>query len=81
MASATEHGWDEIKKHKTKDSCWVVIDGKIYDVTKFLKEHPGGKEILLEHGGIDATADFESIGHSSDAKQLMKKYLIASVKK
>ena len=30
--------WDEVKKHKTKDSCWVVINNEVYDVTKFLDE-------------------------------------------
>ena len=31
---------DEIKKHNTKDNCWIVIHNNVYDVTNFLKEHP-----------------------------------------
>ena len=35
----------EIFDHNTKDSCWLLIAGKVYDVTNF--KHPGGKQILL----------------------------------
>lgn len=34
----TAYSWDEIKKHNTPDSLWVVIDGNVYDVTKFKEE-------------------------------------------
>lgn len=41
----------EIAKHKSPDSCWIVIHSKVYDVTKFLNDHPGGRSILLRQGG------------------------------
>lgn len=41
----------EIAKHNSPDSCWLVIHGKVYDVTKFLDKHPGGRSILLKQGG------------------------------
>jgi len=34
--------WQEIKKHDQEKDAWVVKDGKVYDVSKFLQEHPGG---------------------------------------
>ena len=61
---------DEIFEHNTKDSCWLLIDGKVYDVTKF--KHPGGKQILLQNAGQDATTQFEDIGHSEKADEYMK---------
>lgn len=33
---------DEIKKHGSVDDCWVILHSKVYDVTDFVKEHPGG---------------------------------------
>lgn len=45
-------------------------------MTKFLEEHPGGEEILLESAGKDATKDFEDIGHSKAAKNLLLKYQV-----
>lgn len=41
----------EIAKHTSSDSCWIVIHGRVYDVTGFLDKHPGGRSILLKQGG------------------------------
>ena len=71
--------WEEVKKHNSAESLWVVINGKVYDVTEFAKEHPGGDEILLEHGGTDSTQDFEDVGHSTDARELQKRFLIGRI--
>jgi len=46
------------------------------DVTSFVEEHPGGEEVLREQAGGYATEAFEDVGHSSDARELMKKYHI-----
>jgi len=32
---------EELQKHKSKDDCWIVIDGQVYDVSKFHEDHPG----------------------------------------
>merc|ERR1711998_72345 len=50
---------DEVKKHKNKDSCWVVIKGQVVDVTEFLPDHPGGLKTLLKNGGKESTEVFE----------------------
>ncbi|PWA97141.1 cytochrome b5 [Artemisia annua] len=66
--------FDDISKHnKTKD-CWLIIDGKVYDVTPFMEDHPGGDEVLLAATGKDATDDFEDVGHSDDAREMMHKH-------
>jgi cytochrome b involved in lipid metabolism len=36
------YSFDDLKAHTTYDSCWLLLEGKVYDVTKFLDEHPGG---------------------------------------
>ncbi|KKZ60612.1 L-lactate dehydrogenase (cytochrome) [[Emmonsia] crescens] len=61
----------EIQKHNSKDSCWVIVHGKAYDVTDFLPEHPGGQNIILKYAGKDATEEFEPI-HPPDT---LDKYL------
>lgn len=35
---------EEVEQHDSKESCWFVVDGKVYDATPFLKEHPGGSK-------------------------------------
>nr|UUV61161.1 CYB5 [Stevia rebaudiana] len=71
---------DVIVHNKTKD-CWLIINGKVYDVTPFMEDHPGGDEVLLAATGKDATDDFEDVGHSDDARDMMDKYYIGEVVK
>ena len=47
----------EVEKHNSKDDCWMVIDGSVYDVTSFIGLHPGGAQILLGCG-TEATSLF-----------------------
>jgi len=37
---------------------FTIIDNKIYDVTDFVHEHPGGAQVLLTQLGKDATGTF-----------------------
>ncbi|WVZ60576.1 hypothetical protein U9M48_010579 [Paspalum notatum var. saurae] len=69
----------EAALHNTPDDCWVVVDGKIYDVTKYLEDHPGGADVLLEATGKDATEEFEDAGHSKSAKEQMQDYFIGEL--
>ncbi|KAL8254120.1 hypothetical protein R6Q59_032348 [Mikania micrantha] len=64
--------FDEVSKHNRKTDCWLIISGKVYDVTPFLDDHPGGDEVLVLATGKDATEDFEDVGHSKNAVDMMK---------
>jgi len=44
-----------------------------------LEEHPGGEEVLLEQAGKDGTESFEDVGHSTDARNMMKEYLVGEL--
>ena len=70
---------EEIQKHKDSKSTWVILHHKVYDLTKFLEEHPGGEEVLREQAGGDATENFEDVGHSTDARELSKTYIIGDL--
>jgi predicted heme/steroid binding protein len=61
--------------YNAEDGCYVGIDGAVYDLTKFLEQHPGSKETILIHAGSDATAFFEDVGHSVQARVLMESFL------
>ncbi|KAH7156726.1 FMN-dependent dehydrogenase-domain-containing protein [Dactylonectria macrodidyma] len=61
----------EVAEHNNAESCWVIIHGKVYDMTEFLPDHPGGPETILQHAGKDATAVYDPI-HPSDT---LDKYL------
>lgn len=50
-AAEKVYSLEECKKHNNDKSCWLVIHGKVYDVTEFLEEHPGGYDIILTSTG------------------------------
>jgi isopentenyl diphosphate isomerase/L-lactate dehydrogenase-like FMN-dependent dehydrogenase len=50
-----------VAKHRSTESCWVVLYGKVYDVTEFLPSHPGGSKIILKLAGADATEEYDPI--------------------
>ncbi|XP_057555233.1 cytochrome b5 isoform X3 [Hippopotamus amphibius kiboko] len=70
---------EEIQKHNNSKSTWLILHYKVYDLTKFLEEHPGGEEVLREQAGGDATENFEDVGHSTDARELSKTFIIGEL--
>mmetsp|Transcript_3930 Transcript_3930/g.10304 ORF Transcript_3930/g.10304 Transcript_3930/m.10304 type:complete len:143 (-) Transcript_3930:1489-1917(-) len=73
---------NEVSKHTSEDDCWMIIGNemnggaRVYDVTKYLDDHPGGAEVMLDLSGQNADEFFEDIGHSQDARTELEKYLI-----
>jgi succinate dehydrogenase/fumarate reductase flavoprotein subunit len=57
-AEYKEYTLEDVTKHNSEKDCWVVVDGQVLDVTKFLPDHPGGKKAVLIYAGKDATAEF-----------------------
>lgn len=40
--------WEEFGKHIYYYDCWIMVEEKVYNVTDFLVEHPGGDAILIK---------------------------------
>ena len=53
---------EEIAKHTKYDDCWIILgekgSEKVYDVTTYMDDHPGGSEKFLSVAGRNATAEF-----------------------
>lgn len=62
---------NQVKKHNKKSDAWLVINKKVYDVTKWINKHPGGM-IIMKGVGKDATSLFRNVGHSDNAKKILK---------
>lgn len=69
----------EVARHASDDDAWLVIDGIVYDVTRFLFEHPGGRKVLAPHLGRDATDTFRQVPHTAGAHVLMLNFRVARV--
>jgi len=75
----------EVAAHDREDDCYLIIGNertggaKVYDVTKYLEDHPGGDAVLLELAGKYADDMFEDIGHSTNARQQLKEFLVGTL--
>ncbi len=80
--SGDGYAMSEVAQHNNQDDCWLVINGKVYDVTSFIPDHPGGNEIL-KGCGKDATSLFEGEREHSGSKalDLLPKFEIGVLKK
>ena len=58
----------EVERHDTPDDCWVVLNGKVYDLSTFQKEHPGGSKIITDNAGKDVSNLFNNV-HPKDIVQ------------
>lgn len=74
----------DVGQHNSKEDCWLVIHGGVYDVTSYIKRHPGGNAIL-EGCGKDATSLFETrpsgsgTPHSQRARNTLEEYYIGEL--
>ncbi|KAK1977273.1 cytochrome b5-like heme/steroid binding domain-containing protein, partial [Colletotrichum cereale] len=66
----------ELGRHKSRQDLWVAVHGKVYDLTAFAEDHPGGIEVLVECAGTDATESFDFAGHTAEAIEAMQRFLV-----
>ncbi len=71
--------WDQIRQHSSADDAWIVIKGRVYDVSQFKKIHPGG-DIILTSAGQDATDVFAAFHAGTSAWQDLPPLCVGSVK-
>ncbi|KAF9095006.1 fatty acid alpha-hydroxylase [Mortierella sp. GBA35] len=72
----------EVAKHTKADDCWLIHNNKVYNVSDFVADHPGGEEFILDHAGTDVTAlmkdELEHL-HSDGAYEMLDELLIGSL--
>lgn len=66
---------EEIATHNHKGSCWIIVEGKVYDVTDYIDEHPGG-DAILNNAGRDSTVGFKGPQHPPSVVDVLKLYYI-----
>ena len=50
----------DVQQHASQESCWAVVDAKVYDLTNWIDRHPGGRAQIIALCGTDATTAFSS---------------------
>ena len=74
---------EELEQHNKEDDLWIAVDGKVYDMTKYHKVHPGfgGPAIIVKNAGMDASAGFRKAKHSPKAKEIQGGLLIGELER
>ncbi|GAA5878916.1 hypothetical protein JCM16303_007228 [Sporobolomyces ruberrimus] len=71
---------EQVQEHKSEEQgVWIVIDGKVYDVTPFLEDHPGGKKVLVKQAGQDSSEKFWQFHNEKILQNVASKYLIGTI--
>jgi predicted heme/steroid binding protein len=68
----------EVGLHNSAKDLWVIIDGVVYDLSRFADLHPGGLFPLLEVAGKDATDAFYGL-HRQDVLERYDRYQIGFI--
>ena len=58
--AAAGYTLEKVKANASAASCWSVIKGNVYDLTKWIGSHPGGESAILSLCGVDGSAAFAS---------------------
>jgi len=73
---------EEVSKHNSKESCWTVIRGEVYDLTNWIDKHPGGADKILKLCGKDGTDLFVKIhGGKEKPEKILEGFEIGALKK
>lgn len=70
----------EVSKHNSHESNWIIVDDFVYDVTKFAKFHPGGKQFIDRVAGADSTNAFYTYHRRDVLDVVAKKFRIGTVR-
>ncbi|XP_008798668.1 cytochrome B5-like protein isoform X1 [Phoenix dactylifera] len=69
----------EVSLHNKRDDCWIIVKGKVYDVTPYVEEHPGGDAILNNAGG-DSTEGFYGPQHATRVFDMVDEFYVGDLK-
>uniref|UniRef100_A0ACB8G2H9 Fatty acid desaturase 2 n=1 Tax=Sphaerodactylus townsendi TaxID=933632 RepID=A0ACB8G2H9_9SAUR len=72
--------WEEIQKHNLRTDKWLVIERKVYNITQWVKRHPGGLRVISHYAGEDATDAFQAFHPElSFVRKFLKPLLIGEL--
>ncbi|KAL8982003.1 MAG: hypothetical protein Q9205_003367 [Flavoplaca limonia] len=66
----------QLSEHKTQQDLWIAVHGKVYGLTSFADDHPGGIDVLKDCAGTDGSETYEYAGHSAANMKTMQRFLV-----
>lgn len=80
QAKAVDYTLQQVQAHNTSTNCWVAINNKVYNLTNWINQHPGGASAIINLCGTNGTTAFNNMhtGNTTVAAQL-NNYLIGNI--
>lgn len=79
LTTRKAYGKSEVSQHNKRTDCWIIIKNKVYDVTSYVDEHPGG-DAILAHAGDDSTEGFYGPQHASRVFDMVDEFYVGELK-
>ncbi|KAL5493654.1 hypothetical protein EMCRGX_G014863 [Ephydatia muelleri] len=70
---------EELAKHSVESDAWTCVRGIVYNITPFLKYHPGGKRQLMRAAGKESTSLFNKVHTWVNAERILSKCVIGAL--
>ena len=70
---------EDVAARNSRSACWISRNGRVYDVSTFLADHPGGDDLILDYAGKDVgqvMADKNEHEHSESAYEMLDEFVI-----
>lgn len=72
-----------VSSHNTANDCWIIVQNKVYSVSSYLTQHPGGADRIIPYCGQEATQAFVTRGgsgsHSQNAYDILGAYYVGEL--
>ncbi|KAJ8600635.1 hypothetical protein CTAYLR_006920 [Chrysophaeum taylorii] len=69
----------QVAKHDSPDDAWIIVDGKVYDISSYIDDHPGGSAILNNLGADNTKAVLEGPQHPETVRDILAMHLIGDL--
>jgi len=78
---AADYTAEDVSKHTKEEDAWIIVEGKVYDITPYIGMHPGGEAAILKYAGKDASKPFRGPQHGSQVDDVIANYYIGQLVK
>ncbi|CAH0490545.1 unnamed protein product [Peronospora farinosa] len=72
--------WEEVIRRNQSGEVWLVMQGMVLDITRWIPEHPGGSELIAQEAmNVDSTIMFEIYHASRQSFRYLKQFYIGEL--
>ena len=71
---------DEVKQHNKDGDMWIILSSKVYNVSNWIRRHPGGELAIKNFAGMDCTEQFVTFHNQEQVDKILPTFLVGTLK-